>query len=494
MKLFSTTLCCNAKEWYDNLPDASITTMEQFEETFLERWGIQLEDIPVLLEELEHIKQAEDETVRDFQDRFENMLYQIPESHHPEERYLVHLFTRALLGYLSFPLDKRAPRTLDEAYNMSARIEEKISLSEIRCLFTSGTLNRESLFALENFIVDFQEEGEQTTDRQGIVEDTTEEPEPNDEVSTCPPPPNEAIHKPSPPAQQQDDKVSFFPFQDFDDTLFHDSESDGEMESPNEEHLPCCTIKDEGATHEDKTVMHVKDTQVLEAPAQEEKVSYPPLQDFDDCLLYDLGKEEEMGELLNVLNPPCYDTDTDIVDIDEFIHVGRRKWDIVGYDMDPIYDIENHSPSVAYTIITTITFDLWQQGDDIFTDAPQAPKVDLVPYLPDDFRSYLEAFDEYSSEHLDLSYEDDYQPPLCSDFDRSKDIVCLKKDSHDLFLQPPIITLPCCFIKGVVGKYIFYIEFPLKQTLESKGWLKTTSSSLSYPVFQLSLESLPVIC
>jgi hypothetical protein len=41
MKLFSTTLFHNAKEWYDNLPDASITTMEQFEENFLERWGIQ---------------------------------------------------------------------------------------------------------------------------------------------------------------------------------------------------------------------------------------------------------------------------------------------------------------------------------------------------------------------------------------------------------------------------------------------------------------------
>jgi hypothetical protein len=45
MKLFSATLYGNAREWYDNLPDASITTMEQFEETFLKRWGIQLEDI-----------------------------------------------------------------------------------------------------------------------------------------------------------------------------------------------------------------------------------------------------------------------------------------------------------------------------------------------------------------------------------------------------------------------------------------------------------------
>ena len=50
MKLFCATLYCNAKEWYDNLPDDNITTMEQFEETFLKRWGIQLEYIPVLLE------------------------------------------------------------------------------------------------------------------------------------------------------------------------------------------------------------------------------------------------------------------------------------------------------------------------------------------------------------------------------------------------------------------------------------------------------------
>jgi hypothetical protein len=305
-----------------------------------------LEDISVLLKRLEHIKQTEDETVRDFQDRFEDILYQIPESHHPEEKYLVHLYTHALLVHLGFPLSKRGPRTLNEAHSMAARIEQNISLSEIRYLFTSGTLSMESLVALENFIVDFQEEGEQTIDQHRTAEDTVEELEPkqNDEVSTCAPPSDEAIHEPFPPAQQEENEVSCFPFQDFDNTLFHDSKSEGEVESSNEVDLPCCTVEDEGATHEDETMMHVEDTQVLKAPAQEETnmVSYPPLQNFDDSLLYDLGNEEEMDEPLNVLNPSCYDTDSDIVDIDEFIHVGRRKWDVVGFDMDPIYDIENH--------------------------------------------------------------------------------------------------------------------------------------------------------
>ena len=41
MKLFPTTLRGNAKKWYDDLPNASITSMNQLEEIFLEEWGIQ---------------------------------------------------------------------------------------------------------------------------------------------------------------------------------------------------------------------------------------------------------------------------------------------------------------------------------------------------------------------------------------------------------------------------------------------------------------------
>jgi len=86
-------------------------------------------------------------------------------------------------------------------------------------------------------------------------------------------------------------------------------------------------------------------------------------------------------------------------------------------------------------------------------------------------------FDEYSTEHLDPIHEDDFQPPLCSVFDTSKDIVCLKKVSHDFSPQPPVITLPCFSIRGVVGKYLFHVEFLSGQTLDSKGWLGNANSN-----------------
>jgi hypothetical protein len=95
-----------------------------------------------------------------------------------------------------------------------------------------------------------------------------------------------------------------------------------------------------------------------------------------------------MGELLNILNPPCYDIDTDIVDFDELIHVGRCRWDAVGYDMDPFYEIKNHL-QVFPLQLSQQALDQWKQGYEIFTDAPQKPKVDQVHYFPDDFRSYL---------------------------------------------------------------------------------------------------------
>jgi hypothetical protein len=236
--------------------------------------------------------------------------------------------------------------------------------------------------------------------------------------------------------------------------------------------------------------------QILEAPAQEEvnTVSYFPFQESDDALFYDLESEEVLEEPLDVLSPSCYDKDDDFVDnIDEFIHVGKRKWDVIGYDGDPIYDIEGHFQKLPLQLSYEVTnnFDIWQQGDDMITNLFQTPKDDLVLCSPSDFRSYLEDFDEYSFEHLDLFHEEDYQPPLCSDIDKGEDIACPEKDPCDNVFQLPLTILSRYVTKGVVGKHVLCLKFSLRQSLllEFKGRLNTSRRSLLSQSFSLPLRN-----
>jgi hypothetical protein len=411
MKLFSASLHGEARRWYDNLPVASITSMDHFEEIFLGRWVMKLEDIQSLLRGLESIKQIEDETIRDFGFRFQRLLYHIPESYRPKGKYLIYLYTNGILGHLSFLLNKKGPKTLAEAYNMAIQIEKNLSSSRTND-HTMDTLSLIKLVSLETFAEDPQESREQVLDQQNEDVIKEQKPKQDDEVPTRAPPSDEVIQEPVSPAQQSEDEVSCFPLQDSDDTLF--LENEGETKALKKMDIPCCAIEDKEAIHEDETITHAENAKVLEAPAQEETVSCPPPLVFDDALLYDEGNEEEENEFSNVSNPACYDTDSDIVDnIYEFIHVGRRRWDVFGYDLDPIYDTESHFQVLPLQLSQQIAFDQWQQGDEIFTRTFQKTKDDLV----------------------------------CSDFDTSKNIVCLKKDSHDFSVQPPVIL---------------YLAFPLK--------------------------------
>jgi hypothetical protein len=68
-----------------------------------------------------------------------------------------------------------------------------------------------------------------------------------------------------------------------------------------------------------------------------------PFQIFDDGLYHDLENKEVLEEPLDALIPACYNKYDDLVDyIDEFIHVGIHKRDVIGHNEDLIYDIEGH--------------------------------------------------------------------------------------------------------------------------------------------------------
>jgi hypothetical protein len=124
----------------------------------------------------------------------------------------------------------------------------------------------------------------------------------------------------------------------------------------------------------------------------------------------------------DVLDPSCYDN------IDEFIHVGRCKWDVIGHDGDPIYDIEGHFQlfplQQPYVIVTNPN--VWQQEDDMITNFFQPPKDYLLQHSRENFWSYPGEFGTYSFEHLDLFCKENFQPPLCSNFDKGEDMVFIE--------------------------------------------------------------------
>jgi hypothetical protein len=169
-------------------------------------------------------------------------------------------------------------------------------------------------------------------------EDVTRNVDYEDKAPLIAPHSDEALQDPVTPAQDEENEVSHF--DSFDDTLFYDSENEEGVE-PLDEPDPLC-LKTENVEAD----LPPNDTiQILEVLAQEglRKVNFPPFQDFSGSLPYDTKSRE----VLDVLTPPCYDTNTDIADFDEFIHVGRCRWDAFSYNTDPIYDIKGHPQVLA---------------------------------------------------------------------------------------------------------------------------------------------------
>jgi hypothetical protein len=199
--------------------------------------------------------------------------------------------------------------------------------------------------------------------------------------------------------------------------------------------------------------------QASNPPAHEEEnvVSCTPLQIFDIVLFHDSESEEVLEEPLDALDgdQSCYNKDDDVIEnIDDLIHVGRYKWDIIcsGLKGDPIYDIEGHFqllPLEQPYVIATDS-DAWKHEDDMITDLFQPPRDDLLQHSYDDFWSYPGGSNNYSFEHLDLFYKKKFQPPLCSDFDEGKNMIFLEQDFCDESFLPSPLS-PCYFSIDMVG-------------------------------------------
>jgi hypothetical protein len=96
----------------------------------MKRWGTK-RDPRMLLLQFNEIKKKENETVKEFDARFENLLQQIPDNISPKDDVVLLLYTNAFEGKFGFMLKDKSPKTLGEAQEQAAKIEENILSSKV---------------------------------------------------------------------------------------------------------------------------------------------------------------------------------------------------------------------------------------------------------------------------------------------------------------------------------------------------------------------------
>jgi hypothetical protein len=88
-------------------------------------------DSGMLLIQFNQIKRKENETVKEFDTRFDILHIQISKDVHPSDAVALLLFLNAFEGQFSFILKERIPDSLEKAKEYSAQIEEHLISSKI---------------------------------------------------------------------------------------------------------------------------------------------------------------------------------------------------------------------------------------------------------------------------------------------------------------------------------------------------------------------------
>jgi hypothetical protein len=128
MKLFSASLTGDARIWYNNLPNKSIKSWEDFENAFIRKWGDE-KDLTYLFSQYQEIQKHEEESVREFNDRFNTLLNQIPSNSLPETN-LLGQYLRSFKGDFQFLLRDKSPEDLRKAQDIACQLEDNLNSCE----------------------------------------------------------------------------------------------------------------------------------------------------------------------------------------------------------------------------------------------------------------------------------------------------------------------------------------------------------------------------
>jgi hypothetical protein len=122
MKLFVQSLIEDAVEWYKSLPDRSISGWCNFADQFIEQFGDHT-DTSFASHELTSIKKNSNESVLEFNKRFNKVLNRIPRETRPVDSFLIDFYLSAFDGKTHYEIRSQRPSSLPQAFKIAMTIE-----------------------------------------------------------------------------------------------------------------------------------------------------------------------------------------------------------------------------------------------------------------------------------------------------------------------------------------------------------------------------------
>jgi hypothetical protein len=95
----------------------------------MEQWDVK-KDGRILINRIHKIKKKENETVREFNIKFQKLLDKIPQDIKPKNKAIPLYYTNAFEGPFGFYLRDKSPSTLKAAQDTASRLEENFTASQ----------------------------------------------------------------------------------------------------------------------------------------------------------------------------------------------------------------------------------------------------------------------------------------------------------------------------------------------------------------------------
>jgi hypothetical protein len=123
--MFALSLGGKVKDWFKNLPAASIKNFQQFMQVFLHRWVV-MGNVFLILEEYDHLKRNPGETIHQFSARFNKVYHAIPADMRPPLGSTHLHYPDAFDPEMTFQLRERNTVSLEEMQKVAVDVEANL--------------------------------------------------------------------------------------------------------------------------------------------------------------------------------------------------------------------------------------------------------------------------------------------------------------------------------------------------------------------------------